>query len=313
MSIDDVTDLLIQEDPECRGDVKPSESLRVRCIVAVATLLSSAVDFPMHRRMLLTATAASTGHMDVVRLMILRGGVPIGTPDYTVLRCALHSGHVEMAQALLPMAPKVDMDKQVLISAVSGRHLNMIRMVLQHPRLTHVSPTITRCAVIKGDLEMLRLFMSDPRVYSQPLPPELIEKAADLGHAHIVRYLLSVPELDPTRSNNAALRLAAQNGHERVVAVLLTDARVRQSEVPAVIAATDQTITPAVRFCILADPRIRPPPKPRAWNRPEHPMARELAAVSRLRAKCVVFAIVLRHLQRCANTWTRRMMEFGCR
>ena len=45
----------------------------------------------------------------------------------------------------------------------------------------------------------------------------------------LVRVLLADPRVDPTAENNYAVKLASQNGHTKVVELLLKDPKVRAS------------------------------------------------------------------------------------
>ncbi|KAI9339091.1 ankyrin repeat-containing domain protein [Obelidium mucronatum] len=53
--------------------------------------------------------------------------------------------------------------------------------------------------------------------------------AAQHGQVHIMEYLLSFPEIDPSVRNNDAIRQASANGHSEIVRMLLLDPRVDPS------------------------------------------------------------------------------------
>jgi hypothetical protein len=46
------------------------------------------------------------------------------------------------------------------------------------------------------------------------------------GYIALIKYLLTLPEVDPAAKNNDAIRHAAINGHAKIVELLLSDPRV---------------------------------------------------------------------------------------
>ena len=53
-------------------------------------------------------------------------------------------------------------------------------------------------AIIKGDIELVKLLLSDPRVDPSADNNFAIKKAAENGHYKIVKLLLNDPRVDPS-------------------------------------------------------------------------------------------------------------------
>ncbi|KAI9341212.1 ankyrin repeat-containing domain protein, partial [Obelidium mucronatum] len=75
-----------------------------------------------------------------------------------------------------------------------------------------------------GNLAMVKYFLGLPGLGVLPVVP-----AAKHGQVHIMEYLLSLPEIDPSVYYNEAIRQASANGHFEIVQMLLLDSRVDPS------------------------------------------------------------------------------------
>ncbi|KAJ3286746.1 hypothetical protein HDU76_007936, partial [Blyttiomyces sp. JEL0837] len=73
-----------------------------------------------------------------------------------------------------------------------------------------------------GYLEIVKFLLTVPGVDPTALDNYAVREAAGKGHLEIVKFLLTVPGVDPTACDNYAVRNAASNGYLDVVKFLLT-------------------------------------------------------------------------------------------
>lgn len=77
-----------------------------------------------------------------------------------------------------------------------------------------------------------------------------IEVASKYGRDHVVEYLLTKHEVDPSDNDDIAIEMAARNGHVGVVAMLLKDKRVSPEWTDALVCACRYGHTDVVRLLL---------------------------------------------------------------
>src|SRR3972149_6208605 len=66
--------------------------------------------------------------------------------------------------------------------------------------------------VEKGDSEVVKLLLADPRVDPSANDNNATHEASKNGHEKVVKLLLAHPRVDPSADDNYAIRLASVNG-----------------------------------------------------------------------------------------------------
>jgi ankyrin repeat protein len=113
------------------------------------------------------------------------------------------------------------------IKAAKTGDVEKVRLLLTDPR---VDPSANNNVAIQqashnGHLEVVRLLLTDPRTDPAADDNDAIQWASRNGHLEVVRLLLTDPRTDPAANNNFAIQWASINGHLEVVRLLLTDPR----------------------------------------------------------------------------------------
>lgn len=115
-----------------------------------------------------------------------------------------------------------------LLAAVSRADLTAVASMLQSgvadPAVQENAAIVEAAAL--GHANVVKLLLSDSRVNAAARDSAAIQWAARNNNAHVVQILLERPEVDVSANDNAALRWAVQNGCELVIALLLRDKRV---------------------------------------------------------------------------------------
>ncbi|KAJ3321047.1 hypothetical protein HDU76_000157 [Blyttiomyces sp. JEL0837] len=192
--------------------------------------------------------AAECGHAEVVRVLLRQEKVDAAVADNLPLRDAVRNGRTETVRVLLSSIPP-GLDGNV---NVTGNELTLTRSVLDPSANDNEA---IKTASAKGFLEIVELLLDTAKVDPTASEDQAIRCAAENGHAQVVKALLntglvsnvtretyrlitlagmgeaigvqsivSTPfrTVDPGAWNNAAIRMASQNGHAEVVRVLLS-------------------------------------------------------------------------------------------
>jgi len=106
-------------------------------------------------------------------------------------------------------------------------------------------------------LKVVRLLLADKRVQPHARSNAALRLAAMNGHVGVLEVLLTHPLIDPSSEEQYAIGIAAQNGHADAVALLLADRRVDAAAAHnwPIRAAAAEGHTAVVKL-LLADPRV---------------------------------------------------------
>lgn len=77
-----------------------------------------------------------------------------------------------------------------------------------------------------GELEVIKLLLSDPRVDPSACENEAIRNATKNGHLEVVKLLLSDPRVDPSACKNIAFQNASISGNKDLILALLSHPKV---------------------------------------------------------------------------------------
>lgn len=148
--------------------------------------------------------AAAAGHLPVVERLLTDPRVDCTARHFAALKLAAESGHTAVVKRLLAQ-PQVDACTEgsiavALRAAVSGRHTGVVLAFVEDPRF---GPAFDNDLIIRG-----------------------ASRWGGTAAAALVRFLLSVPDVDPAAQHNSAVRSAAEFGHAEVLELLLEDPRV---------------------------------------------------------------------------------------
>jgi ankyrin repeat protein len=129
-----------------------------------------------------------------------------------------------------------DTKNSTILFKKSVRHgYNVItRFILSHdlfdPSVCYKYDTTIQIASYYGRTEAVQLLLNDNRVDPSGSENDAIRKASENGHVEVVRLLLSDNRVDPSARNNYAIRKASENGHVEAVQLLLSNNRVDPSD-----------------------------------------------------------------------------------
>ncbi|CAD6591949.1 MAG: hypothetical protein ASARMPREDX12_005515 [Alectoria sarmentosa] len=178
--------------------------------------------------------AASSGHVDLVKLLMSRGADPTKANWYgSVLHCAAEAGQCESIRYLLDSGVNIDLrddfGRTPLHCATDQRHIFAIELLLDRgadPNARdHEGIMLIHDAAQTGDERLMRRLLRDERVDISATTVRgqtALHCAAIGGHAKIVCMLLDVGvEIDAKDGGRgSALHLAASWGREDVVRLL---------------------------------------------------------------------------------------------
>ncbi|KAJ3214230.1 hypothetical protein HDU67_001937 [Dinochytrium kinnereticum] len=172
--------------------------------------------------------ASSSGHTEVVRLLLETGKVRPNAQDDFAIIAAAGAGHMEVVRMLL-LTGRVDPtanDNEALRSACMNGHADVVKLLLvQEVDEDWVEPLTAR-----ENLEPRRTtLIPRPGVDAGSYSNYCIKMACFYGHADVVDLLLSCEGVDPSTESNSPLCNAAENGHTRIVKLLLASPRVDPS------------------------------------------------------------------------------------
>ena len=179
--------------------------------------------------------AASSGHVDLVKLLINRGADTSKANWYgSALHCAAEAGQCESIRFLLDSGMNVDLrddfGRTPLHCATDQRHIVAIELLLDmgaDPNTRdHVGIMLIHDAAQMGDERLMRRLLRDERIDISATTVRgktALHCAATEGHANMVRMLLDVgAEIDARGGGGyTALHLAAWWGREDVVRLLV--------------------------------------------------------------------------------------------
>lgn len=179
--------------------------------------------------------AASSGHVDLVKLLMSRGADPTKANWYgSALHCAAEAGQCESIRFLLDSGMNFDLrddfGRTPVHCATDGGHILAIELLLDmgaDPNArNHVGIMLIHDAAQTGDERLMRRLLRDERVDISATTVRgetALHCAAIGGHAKIVRMLLDVcVEIDAKSGGGyTALHLAAWWGREDVVRLLV--------------------------------------------------------------------------------------------
>lgn len=179
--------------------------------------------------------AASSGHVDLVKLLISRGADRTKANWYgSALHCAAEAGQCESMRVLLDSGMNIDLrdtfGRTPLHCASSQRHTLAIELLLDMGADPNARDDEERMlihdAARVGDERILRRLLGDVRIDMSATTPSgctVLHHGAMGGHANIVRMLLDAgAEIEARdRKGNTPLHLAALRGKKAVVRLLV--------------------------------------------------------------------------------------------
>lgn len=159
----------------------------------------------------------------------------------------ISAGNTESVEILLnhPNAPETaaDLNGQALIKACKANSPKLVKLILRTGKVNplFVQRDCIRWALVNNSVSIVKAFLKDGRVDPAFENNFLIRVSSSKGQLAIVRLLLShtvldpkgkeVKVIDPSASNNEAIRYAADGGFGDVVLELLRDKRVDPSKI----------------------------------------------------------------------------------
>ena len=205
---------------------------------AVCNMLDSEdvdIDAATHIGTTALIRAASSGHVDIVKLLMSRGADPTKANWYgSALHCAAEAGQCESIKVLLDSGMNIHLrdtfGRTPLHCASDQRHTLAIELLLDmgaDPNARdEAGITLIHDAAQAGDERIMRRLLGDTRVDVSATTANgntVLHSAAAGGHANIVRMLLDMGAVIEVRGHNncTALDLAAFRGKEDVVRLLV--------------------------------------------------------------------------------------------
>lgn len=223
-------------------EVTSHDALQYACGIglesAVCNIIESEdidIDATTHIGTTALIRAASSGHVNLVKILMSRGADPTKANWYgSALHCAAEAGQCESIRFLLDSGMNVDLrddfGRTPLHCATDKRYTLAIELLLDmgaDPNLRdHVGTVLIHDAAQIGDERLMRRLLRDERVDISATTVRgkmALHCAALGGHAKIVRMLLDVGVAIDAKDGGGctALHLAAWWGREDIVRLLV--------------------------------------------------------------------------------------------
>ena len=193
------------------------------------------IDAPTHIGTTPLIRAASSGHVDLVKLLMSRGADPTKANWYgSALHCAAEAGQCDSIRSLLDSGMDIDLKdgfgRTPLHCATDMRHMLAIELLLgmgADPNVrSNLGTTMIHEAAREGDEPVMRRLLGDVRIdisVTAARGMAALHYATIESHVNIIRMLLDggagVDAKDDRGST--ALHIAAWNGREDVVRLLV--------------------------------------------------------------------------------------------
>ncbi|KAI9352788.1 ankyrin repeat-containing domain protein [Obelidium mucronatum] len=173
------------------------------------------------------ALAAGHGHLECVQVLMKDGRSDPSTFDDYAIRRASENGFYKVVELLLTdirVNPAAH-DNTPLRKSVENGHIEIVRLLM---RCHQVKPFVLRDAELlllageRNHINILELFLSDPRMSSLWLRDSAINSAAEQGIVVVVKRMMDFPgELNLSQAFCSAIR----GGHVTVVETLMNSNR----------------------------------------------------------------------------------------
>lgn len=199
-------------------------------------------DLSAHKNLLLL-NSARHGQAELVRLLrtdsqvIARGNYfRIGGNQEHLLTAAAREGHTNVMQVLLedPTTDPSESYNEPLRKAVAGGQTDAVQFLLADPRVdssTNMVEPLMR-AYHRRKIDVLHHVLTHPRTNLNEGEPWEMLMAIESDDPTSIQAALANPELDPSANRNLGLLYAVRFGKSESVRLLLSDPRVRESEMP---------------------------------------------------------------------------------
>ena len=230
---------------------------------------------------LLASLCAFPVYYGLIKSLLEDGRCDPSAEENEALYVACESGHGEYVKLLLadprvdPSLISTDQTKHTPLAIACKRgHENIVRILLADGRCDPGADDNIALyqACTYNRVEIVCMLLADPLVSpTAPNPDDpngygfndVLCVACGFGHAHIVRALLDDPRIDPSvqdSNNELPLVYAAQCGSTKVVAMLLSDARVNPGALSnaAMYAACSKGRVAVVELLMQHYPRANP-------------------------------------------------------
>lgn len=213
------------------GDARILEKLLKQGANADASVKVDCHIFPTHSRYAIQI-AAWWGHAECVRLLLEYGANPnfwnnLGPMPPTAIACAVRSNRPDILDMLLrsDALMKPSHGRDLLVDAVERDYPEVVRLLLSYGvdvNAHGIGSTVRRAAEL-GHADVMRLLLEDPHNISKSRWKlhEALWNAADAGHSEVVRLLLEQRvETHRRIQGKTPLKIAEERGHTNVMELL---------------------------------------------------------------------------------------------
>ncbi len=169
-------------------------------------------------------TAASNGHLEVVKFLLSDSRVDPAVDDNYPIRRASQGGFANVVKILLE-DERIDpcaKDNFAIKKACVCNHFEVVKILLEDGRVDPCAENnySLKLACYYGHLNIVKLLLENGNVDPNAGNGYCIGAASENGHLEIVKILLNYDCIDPTNRNNKALKLATKNGHSEISGLL---------------------------------------------------------------------------------------------
>lgn len=206
-----------------------------RAVSDILKLEDIDIDAATHIGTTALIAAASSGQLDMIKLLMSRGADPKKNNWYgSALHCAAEAGQCESIRILLDSGMNIDLvndfGRTPLHCATDARHVPTVELLLDlgaEPNARdHLGISLIHDAAQTGDERLMRRLLRDERVNISATTVHgetALHCAAAGDHANIVRMLLSTGlDIDAKKDDGCtALHLATLTGNQGVVRLLV--------------------------------------------------------------------------------------------
>lgn len=174
-------------------------------------------------------TAVKHRHIEIVKLLLKCLEInPMANNNYAIKE-AIENGDVEIIK-LLMNDERVkfcdgNIDTYIFLAVTEKNQLGMMELLINKK----LKNEILRLACIRGQIETIKLLISDPDMDPSIDYNEQLYNACDKRRFEVVKYLLENKKVDPSVNNNYIIKNIAVNNSIEMTKFLLEDKRVNPS------------------------------------------------------------------------------------
>jgi ankyrin repeat protein len=215
--------------------------------------------------------ACESGNLDLVKISLTLLGTEISAKSILASNRACKSGNLELVKYLLSLSNinRNYLDGLSIIEAAKSGNLELVDLILRYPGMKSDLKLAFVAAAEKGHMEILKYLILSEIDHSDIIILKALTKASKAGKLDILKYLLSLPNINScdyiNKALNKALSGASSKGRLKTVQYLLTLPKINPINNHVIMCCIENKHTKILEL-LLKDGRADPSKKSRISN-----------------------------------------------